>query len=164
MITNGAISYMVELYNCNSTVFTLMLEDLQNQSKSKSKSSGFATNVVGDTVRIGYFSGNLIYLCSECGSTDKPTLLCSQCKPFWYCSKECQRIAWKRIHKIEHSDPKGDTAVQLHTFSATRTPVSMHCTISDKSLLFHLSIVVRSCMYHGYTIAHFHQLATKLLV
>jgi hypothetical protein len=39
--------------------------------------------------------------CHLCSVDGKPLLLCSLCKQAKYCSKECQKADWKKIHKTE---------------------------------------------------------------
>ena len=42
------------------------------------------------------FANNRDGFCSYCLTTKPSLLRCSQCKMVWYCSKECQRLDWKK--------------------------------------------------------------------
>mmetsp|Transcript_28284 Transcript_28284/g.47553 ORF Transcript_28284/g.47553 Transcript_28284/m.47553 type:complete len:372 (+) Transcript_28284:551-1666(+) len=37
--------------------------------------------------------------CFQCGKSDVQTLVCARCKSSHYCSKECQKLHWKAVHK-----------------------------------------------------------------
>eukprot|EP01084_Bolivina_argentea_P269378 457798_1 len=42
-------------------------------------------------------------VCANCQSFSNRLKTCSKCKMSWYCSKKCQKIAWKKFHKL-HCD------------------------------------------------------------
>ncbi|KAI9009079.1 hypothetical protein DFJ74DRAFT_686761 [Hyaloraphidium curvatum] len=53
-------------------------------------------------------------LCGECGAKatkDKKLQQCSRCHATWYCSRECQKEAWK-LHK-DRCGKEGDEVIQL---------------------------------------------------
>lgn len=51
-------------------------------------------------LRINEFSKRR-WKCFQCSSAGLSLKVCGRCKVAWYCSVDCQRMNWKRSHKIE---------------------------------------------------------------
>eukprot|EP01066_Platyproteum_vivax_P019045 Platyproteum_vivax@DN7621_c5_g2_i3.p1 len=48
-----------------------------------------------------YVPSNLKESCHLCLGSKPPLMTCSACKSVVFCSKDCQRKAWKNFHKLE---------------------------------------------------------------
>lgn len=60
-------------------------------------------------------------ICKQCGN--KSSLCCGRCGKAWYCSKECQVLHWKNVHKVKctgQAPPK--PAVAVTTTSPSTLP------------------------------------------
>ena len=40
-------------------------------------------------------------VCAACGVETGKLLTCARCRSVWYCSADCQRAHWKKVHKRE---------------------------------------------------------------
>jgi len=80
--------------NDNSSPF---FGNLQNEKvKTSSSPGGFKMTETVSTVK----DPRTIAICANCGNPNN-IKRCSGCRKISYCSPECQKIHWKKVHKAE---------------------------------------------------------------
>lgn len=70
----------------------------------------YATSPHAPAARLATYSSPLLAIptasarhttCASCLRNDRPVTACTGCRDASYCSKQCQRVAWKESHKLE---------------------------------------------------------------
>ena len=60
--------------------------------------------------------------CYNCKKLSENMMLCSRCKVFAFCSKDCQVSAWKRVHKSSCKPMNPNTPREIDTYKKALEP------------------------------------------
>jgi tetratricopeptide (TPR) repeat protein len=101
--------------------------------------------------------------CHACGKITEKRLQCSACKTAFYCSKECQKVAWKQGHKeeckklrAERYQTKREIKQEINAKQATRNLPPLDADLDPKQLWEEAVLLSNS--------GHFEDSAWKFLI